>query len=480
MPTSGAARETPLGARSATVTIVAQLVARAITVAVVVASTAIVTRALGVGVYADWVTVLSLVAMLAFVLDPGLTPVIVRRLATEPAAVPTPGTLLRLRLGLAVAAVAVVTAIAAVLRGPEVIPLALVLAAQVVPRAVVLNAGAWLQADHRLHWQTVWEAVTAAGGLALLGLAASADASAVALAAVGFVAPACVLALVMLRELARTPSHSLIVPGPDRDRMRTLIQEVKPLALALLLIAVYARLHVIFVNVAEDSDGVARFLFAWQFVEQTYVIAGIVAATLLPLLAARGIVHDLRRDDATINLLVAVSALGALGTAVLIALAEPITTVIGGPRLAGAERDLTLLSPMAAIVVTAFQLGYIYLALGEGGRYLRFNVAALIFSLAGHLTLTLHYGADAAARVTWMTEVLVVALAFAPFWAGGPTGRLAGLRIAALIAVAIAGAELVAGGVLTAPVGAAMIAIAAVLIGGRRLIWLASTLRHGR
>ena len=87
---SQAAPASPLSGRGAAITVVAQAIARGITLFVVLGSTAIVTRAVGVGVYADWVTALSLMAMAGYLLDPGITPVIVRRLVQDSDSSPRP------------------------------------------------------------------------------------------------------------------------------------------------------------------------------------------------------------------------------------------------------------------------------------------------------------------------------------------------------------------------------------------------------
>ena len=73
-----------------------------------------------------------------------------------------------------------------------------------------MNVGTWLQAEHRLHVQTGYEALTAAVGLALLVALAAADASAAALAAAASCGPALLLAGLMQRELGRL---SLARPG---------------------------------------------------------------------------------------------------------------------------------------------------------------------------------------------------------------------------------------------------------------------------
>jgi O-antigen/teichoic acid export membrane protein len=466
-----------LDARSAALTGVAQAAGRGVTLVAVIVSTAVVVHAVGVSVYADWATVLSLVSLMAFVLDPGVSAVIVRRLAQSPDTAPSPRAMMLTRVGMATVALVIVVGMSVALRGPHVLGLAIALAAQVIPRGLVLNATAWLQADHRLHRQTAWEAVCAGLGLTALVIAGAAGAGPVVLAVVGFVAPTTLLACFIQRELARTPSLRLSSPGPQRPRVRSVLHEVAPLAGALLLLALYTRIFVVFVNAAEDTTQVARYLFAFQFVEQVIVVAGIVAGTLLPLLALRARAVELRSDRSTLALVLAVTASGAILAAGLVALAPVLCRVIGGPGLAPADRYLTLLSPMAAVILPAFVLGYLYIALADAHRYLRFNIVALGFNLAANASLTLTVGASATARISWATELIVVALAAFPLLRSGPAGRSTGVRLVALLVTTVSGAELVAAGAPRLPLALAMGACAGVL-GGRAIQEFALKLRR--
>jgi O-antigen/teichoic acid export membrane protein len=466
-----------LTARSATVTAAAQAGGRAITLGVVIVSTAVVARAVGVDVYADWATVLSLVALVSFALDPGLSPVVVRRLAQDPDQAPTPAAMTSVRLVLALIALLVIVILTGALRGMSAVPLAAVLGAQVLPRALVLNATAWLQADHRLHRQTAWEAVCAAIGCAALVIVGALDGSAPLLALAGFTAPAVLLAVLMRRELARTPSSRLVSPGLQAPKVRSVLLEVAPLAGALLLVATYTRIFVVFVNAAEDSVVVAQYLFAFQFIEQLIVVAGIVAGTLLPLLAVRARAVELLADRSTHALFIAVTAFGGAVTAILVALAEPLCRLIGGPDLAAADHYLTLLAPMGAIVMPAFVLGYLYVAVGAAKRYLWFNAAALLFNIAANASLTLTVGASATARIAWGTELLVVACASAPLYLSGRSGRMATLRVATVVAICVAGSELAAEGIVNRALCAAVILACAAGAGGPSLAQFAVKIR---
>ncbi len=462
--------------RTATATILAQTIGRAVSLLAVIGSTAIVARHLDLDGYADWATVLSIVALAGVLLDPGISPVVVRRLAQDPASAPTAASLVRVRLALGATTLAIVVAATVLLRGADALALAIVLGAQVVPRALVLNATPWLQLDHRLHRQTAWEAGAAGLGLLCLAAAAAAGASAPLLALAGFTGPALLLTIAIARELRVTPSRRLDIPGPQPERVRSVLREVAPLALALLLVATYTRSFVVFLNVDEDSAVVAQFLFAFQFIEQVIVAAAIVAGAALPLLAIRHRTTPLLRDPLSHDLLVAIAALGALISASIVLVASPLTRVIGGADLAPAGHYLTLLAPMGAFVVPAFVLGYLYIAAGRGRDYLAFNFFALLVNLAANAIFTLQYGAQATARISWATEAVVVAIALAAVARHSATGSRAALHIAVTAVIAIVGAELAAAGVLPPAVAAAGIAAGVTLSAHRQLGWLAGTL----
>ena len=450
-----------IDARSASITVAAQVAVRGVWLLAVLASTAIVVRSVGIETYADWATVLTLTALVAFALDPGISPIVVRRLAQDPASAPLPAALVPLRLGLASVALLVVVSVSVGLRGSGTALLATLLGAQVLPRALALNATPWLQVDHRLHRQTILEAITATLGVLLLGAAALADAPAWVLGLVGFTAPTTLLALLMRRELAITPSRARDVTGPQRDRVRSLVREVAPLALALLLVATYTRTFVFFLNRTADSGEVARFLFAFQVIEQMIVVAGIVAGALLPLLAVRAVGRGIRRlqDAHAHDLLRVVTAIGTLATAAILLFSGPFTRLVGGPELEDAALDLRRLAPAGAVFFPAFVLAYMYVTAQMSSRYLRFNAVALAANILANFLLTERYGAAASARISWAGESLVLALALAPLLRGSPVAAGTAVRIGASIAISALISELVVAGTLAPALGALVLAI---------------------
>jgi O-antigen/teichoic acid export membrane protein len=458
-PGAGAA-VSALTPRTAAATAVGQLAGKALLLLIAFANTAIITRALGAGGYADWATVLTLTAMLGFALDPGISPPLVRRLSGTREDVPSPATLLWARIGLSALVYVVVIAASLAIRGTDAMLLAVVLAAELFPRSVVLNVAAWLQAYHRLHRQTAREVVSMGVGLALLGIAVALDAPAEVLAAVGIVVPSALLAGLSQRELRLVPTQSR---GPERQALRSLVLEALPIAAAVALLSVYTRIDVVFVSAAEDAAGLAQYLLAFRFVEVLIMVAGILAVTLMPMLAARSGRMSLTADRLTHETMVAVGGLGALSGMALIAVANPAIDVLAPASLHFAADLLLLLSPVALALYLNFFLGYLMMALREGRRYLWFNSVALALNLAANAIFTPEYGSVAAARITWMTELVVVVAAMVPL-ARAPGGARAALKCAVLAAAAIAASELAYDGtapVLVALVGAALTAAVA-------------------
>jgi O-antigen/teichoic acid export membrane protein len=292
------------------------------------------------------------------------------------------------------------------------------------------------------------------------------------------VLPSALLAALSMRELRLVPHGG----SPDVDQrgvIWSILREAAPLAGAILLVSLYTRIDVVFVSAAEDAAGYAQYLLAFRFVEQLIVVAAILAGTLLPMLAARATSRSLFGDEVTHQTMLAVTTLGGLSSMALIAVAKPLIGVVGPDSFGFAAKLLMLLSPIALALYLNFFLGYLLMAIRKGARYLWLNAFGLAFNLAANAALTLPYGNVAAARITWVTELLVVAFAIVPFAHREGGGRWTVARCAALAAVAIGASEAAYAGV--APVVVAVAGAAATLaIGGRALVERLVAIRDAR
>jgi O-antigen/teichoic acid export membrane protein len=209
--------------------------------------------------------------------------------------------------------------------------------------------------------------------------------------------------------------------------------------------ALYIRTSLYFVSHRVSDLEASRFLFAFLFAEQTIGVAGIATSALLPLLASRSTRADLFTDSLTHTLLVILTAIGTFLAAGLIALSTFLTQLVGGDTLVGAEGYLRLLTPLSTVIFPAMALGFVYLSAGHSSRYVRFALVALVFNLIMNFTLVQHFGASASARITWVTELLVMSLAMAPIVRSGESGRRAALTMTVMLTATVVASELAAG-----------------------------------
>lgn len=460
-----------LTAAGATRTAVVQYVARALSLLAVVIGTSMVTRRLG-NEFADWGTVILCVTIAGVLVEPGLAAVIVRRLASEPDQAPSLRAMYPVRLALGCLAFVVVVVLAVVARGPGIFLLAVCIGAQVIARSLVNNGTSWLQVDLRLHRLALLEALCVLLGLGALTGGIAADLPVPVLGALAFTVPTFLLLVLMQPELRRTPSMRLPPSGAQRAKVRSVLVEVAPLALAIGLSAVYTRTSIIFVNRFEDDAAASRFFFAFLFAEQSFVIAGITAGALLPLLAARSKVADLLSDDVTQRLLVGLTALGALACALLIAFSRLLVVLIGGPELAGAEEYIRLVAPTVAVVMPAMVIGYVYISVGRVRSYLVFGTIGLVGNLVLNVLLVPTFGAEASARITWATELLVALLPLTAVLRSGPSGHRAAVRMAVIFLAAVAASELSAAGTFSPWAMALALVAVCVVVGQRAGRWM--------
>jgi len=456
-----------------------QVLARGVALVLMSASTAMITRQLGEG-YVNWATVLSAIALAGVLVDPGLSPVVMRHLAVDAAGTPRTTAMLPVRLVLGTVAYVLVIGIAVATRGLAVLPLAAMMGAAVLARSVVNNATPWLQSDQRLHRATLLETATAAIGFAALTVCILLDLPTPVLGLVTFTAPAILLAVLVSRELTRAPSAQLPSPGPQWPKVARVVREALPLAGAILLTAAYTRTSIAFVNAYEDDAAASRFFFAFLFAEQTIVAGGIAAGAVLPLLAGRSRTVALLTDDVTHRLLVTVAAIGAAVAAGLIAAARLLTVVIGGPAMAGAETYIWLMAPVAALAFPAMVLAYAFIAVGRGRWYLAFSILGLAGNLALNGLFTPELGAAASARITWVTEALVLVLPLAWLAVSSAGGRRAATRVALLLACTVGASELAAAERLPALVLGAVLVAVVLVVAGRSVQWAARTIAAER
>jgi O-antigen/teichoic acid export membrane protein len=293
------------------------------------------TRHLGPDGFGRYVTVLSLIAIVAMVSDAGLTVVGVREYAVRDAV--RRERLVRNLVGLRamVAAIGVAGATlfalvagysAAMVVGTALAGTGLVL--MVVQQAYTVS----LQGDLRLGLVTAFDllrqSLTVVGILALV----AADAGLVSFFALSVPVALAVLSFTALAVRRRT----VVRPSFDPGEWRFLIRQTLPLAVATSFGAFFYRIAIIMMSLIATAEETGYFSASFRIVEAIIVVPGLVTAAAFPILARAA--HDDRdRLVHSMQRLFEVAVILGTWTAVSIVLgAEPAIRFVGGPEFESA------------------------------------------------------------------------------------------------------------------------------------------------
>ncbi len=212
-------------------------------------------------------------------------------------------------------------------------------------------------------------------------------------------------------------------PAWDWDVMRHLWVTAFPLLLNSLLLTVFFRFDAVILRSVAGDYALGLYDAAYKVVSMTQIIPPYVVGALFPLLAHRA-VHD--RDALAPLVVRAVTVLQWLawiGVVSVVFLADELIWTLGGtaylPDAANTLRILIWYLPLSYITGV---LQYALLAVQQQKSITVAFAVATVVNITGNLLLIPTYGAFAAAAVTVLTEVALMAA----IW---PTLRRAGLAL---------------------------------------------------
>lgn len=418
-------------ARRAAADIVVQLVGRLLNLLLGVFVIVLLTRELGVRGFGEWATIHAICGVAGYIGEFGLEAAAVRRAAsaTDEDRRSVIGTLLVLRLVLAVpAALASVVAVMLLATSDDMAtagvivallaPVAAVTALRVVFQIRVRNdVPVMVMTTNSLLWTGVVVALAVTGRGGLVAFAA-------ALAAVNTLTTA-LLATVALR------TRSVGFMGMRRHSGE-LLRVGAVLGLGQLLTFAYGRVDQVLVLHYNDERQAGLYGAAYQLLDRAQFLPAVVLTTLLPLLAAAHAVDRERLKRMVVRGFELLALVSLPVFAFSLAAAEPFVVLLFGAEFRDSARVLPIL--MAAFVLTAFGylLGNLALVLGTQGRFVGIAVAALVLNVAANVALLPQFGFVAAAWVTLATEVLVTCLAV-PITLGRLKVRLPVFRLIRLL-----------------------------------------------
>ncbi len=456
--------------------IVGQLVTRGGNIALGVAVTIILVRALGDARFGQWSTILAIVQIVGYFGDLGLEQIAVRRAAEDDSrrtewlsSLLTFRLLVGIPVALATVVVTVVLADDATMRTTGLLLSGTVLVSSLgVYRAIFqLQVRNSASAGFELANGVVW-------GLAVAVIAAV-DGGMVTFAA-AFLGAALVTnvaqAVVAHRALPLRPTL-------DRAQVREFVRIGVPVAVGSLLILSYGRIDQVLVYEYTGDRGAGLYGAAYRILDRAMLLPGTVVATIFPLMAAAHAV-DIARVRRLVQLGAEVIATLTFPVLpVMAVVAAPFIELMFGAEFREASTAFAILMGLFAISGFGYLSGYLVLLLGLQQRFIVYALAGLVVNVGLNLLLLPEYGFEAAAVVTIVTDVLVVGLALrhalAELEQRLEFGRLTRLALASLAAGGAAGvAERADLGLGTALGAAAVTYVALIFASGA---WTARELR---
>jgi O-antigen/teichoic acid export membrane protein len=326
-----------------------------------------------------YVTILSLVAVVAGLSDLGLTAVGVREAAVRDAD-ERPALLrdlLGLRLTLTLVGIAVMCAAAALGYSATIVAGVAIAGVGLLLQVTQDNYSVLLTVDLRLGWVALLDALRQVSTLLFVALLVLADARLLAFVAVSVAAGAVCLAVVAPRVRGRRSLR----PTFNRSRWRKMLIDVLPYSAAVAAAALYFRVAVIVTSLLASGVQAGYFGASFRVIEFLTIIPALLAGAALPIFA-RSARDDVDRLGYALGRVFEVALIVGVGVAVLLAVgAGLVLTILGGSKLLPAKSILAIQGVALAgtFVSTVWSNGL--LSLHRHRALLLINLAALTLSL---------------------------------------------------------------------------------------------------
>jgi O-antigen/teichoic acid export membrane protein len=396
---------------------IAQAAGRAVTLALSLVTTVLLTRHLGVSGYGVYVTVTVFVPFFALFFDAGVTTFVVRGLSTDETRTDLFREALGLRLSLALPAMLLAFGIALLVYGGSDgettrtavavgLPLILTLS---VASAVTALFQARLQMDRAALAEVVGQAT--AVGLVVLAVATDGSINAiVAAAVVGSLVNTTLLLLLARRMAPVRPLFRL-------SSWMSLLRQALPLGLALMIAAVYFRADAVLLSVMKGSDAVGIYGVAYRLLEAVVAFPGFFYVSIFPLFAQAAARRDLAnlRDvtQRAFDLLTVAAVPVVAGTTML---APELVRALAGSGFEATVTPLRIVIVGGGLMFINGLFSYLLIAVGRQTTLLWVGLATLALNLGLNVALIPAYSYTAAAAVATGSEALGLLTLFVLVW----------------------------------------------------------------
>lgn len=384
----------------------AQVAGRLAWMAVSLAMVAFLTRRFGALGYGEFALISTYTTMATVLTDGGVPLLLARELSRRTDAGSLLGTALRGRLALTIPVYGLALGVAAVLyrHQPGVVAGIAVALLSLLPTTVSSTMTAVYQSRLHLSVLTTLDLAIRAVNLAAVVLTVTLGGGVLAVVALSVVMAA--LTTVVSLRLSGVPLADL--RAWDRAEFVAMLRMSVPLGVAVVLNTLYARVDGLLLSVMRPVSDVGHYLLGYRVMEMALLFPGMLAATALPLYSRSAGERDLARLRRQAERSVQLVGLVMLPVAALfVVLGGPIVRLVAGPGFVPAGPVLQWLALATVASSINIVLGLVIIALDGQRRALWLNVSGLVVNLALNLALIPHFGINAAAAVTSVSECLV-------------------------------------------------------------------------
>jgi O-antigen/teichoic acid export membrane protein len=352
-----------------------------------VASAPLLLRHLGAVRFAHYVTVISLVTIVASLTEGGLNSIALREYAAhrgaERAGVMRDLIGVRLILSLIGGLLAVLVAVAFGYAHPLILGTAVAVSGQMLQVFQTL-LGTSLQGEMRFGWITVLELVRQAVSVALIVALVLSGAGLLPFFAVPIGAGLATLAITLRITRRLIPLR----PAFHASRWMPLLRDTLPFAAAIAVSVLYFRVAVLAMSLLSSSVQTGYFAASFRVIEVLVGVPSLIAGTAFPILARAASQGDEERLHYAAGRLV--EATFVLGTFLSLSLAlgaKPVIDVLGGAEFAHSVPVLRIQGIALMATCVAAAAGYVLLALHRHRAILLANALALAVAVVASLAL---------------------------------------------------------------------------------------------
>jgi O-antigen/teichoic acid export membrane protein len=202
---------------------------------------------------------------------------------------------------------------------------------------------------------------------------------------------------------------AMLRPSFDRTRWRTLIVAAAPVAAATVVNVVYLRLLVILMSILADPVETGLFGTSYRILEVFAGIPVLMMGAAFPILAHAGAADEPRLAYALQRMVEAGLLIAGLAVLVLVAAAEPIVLLLGDEeyRAAGPVLQIQALALVGAFLTQVYALGLV--AIHRQRALVTVNVVALATALTSGLILIPLWDEKGAALAAVLGELTLAA-----------------------------------------------------------------------